>query len=74
MTGQILLLRFKDSSNQRYPPEHWLKLAEEAWERVRQLENPDAKHESETIACLYEELAEYTRRLSRRSGDRPEWL
>jgi hypothetical protein len=51
-------------------PEYWLKCAQEAREKTREIKDPEAKHEMELIARLYERLAEYAeRRLSRRLKD-----
>jgi hypothetical protein len=50
-----------------YPPEYWLKCAEEVREEARGIKNLETKHEMEVIARLYERLAEHAeRRLSRR--------
>jgi hypothetical protein len=49
-----------------YLPEYWLKCAQEVREKTREIKDPEAKHEMELIARLYERLAEHAkRRLSR---------
>jgi hypothetical protein len=61
------VLTLRDEHNNRFPPEHWRKRAQEAWEIARQTRDPESKHEMETIARLYQKLAEYAeRRLSGR--------
>ena len=63
MTAQAPPLRGTDMSIRGYPPEHWLKLAEEAWERTLELKDPAGRREMEIIACRYERLAEFARRV-----------
>jgi hypothetical protein len=64
-----LVLPLRDEHDNRYPPEHWLKLAEEAWERALAFRDPEAKHQMQNIAMYYEQLAELARqRLSERKA------
>jgi hypothetical protein len=63
-----LVLTLHDEHNNRYPPQHWLKRALEAWAKAQGIKDPHARHEMETIARLYEKLAEFAHRLSHRPG------
>jgi hypothetical protein len=58
-----MVLALRDKHDNRYPPEHWLKLAEEAREEARQLKDSEAKAELENVANLYQRLAEFAERL-----------
>jgi hypothetical protein len=57
----IHVLSMRDEYSKRYPPEHWLTRAQEAWEKARALNDPEARHEMETVARLYERLAEFAK-------------
>jgi hypothetical protein len=57
-------------SKAEYPPDYWLKCAQEVREKARGIKDPEAKHELEIIARFYERLAEYAeRRMSHRLKD-----
>jgi hypothetical protein len=58
----VHVLRMRDENSNLYPPEHWLKRAQEAREKAQGLKDLDAQHEMETIALLYERLAGFVKR------------
>jgi hypothetical protein len=62
-----LVLTLRDEHSNRYPPQYWLKRANEAREMARVIKDPEARNEMETIARLYEKLAEFAHRVSRRT-------
>jgi hypothetical protein len=47
-----------------YPPEYWLKLAVEAWERTLELNDPVARCEMQNFASRYERLAMLARHIA----------
>jgi hypothetical protein len=53
----------------RYPPEHWRRQAEEARAKAKRLRYPEARHEMERIAALYDRLAEWAERFHRTRGE-----
>jgi hypothetical protein len=55
----VHLLSMRDENSKRYPPEHWLTRAREAREMAQGIKDPEARHEMETVARLYERLAEF---------------
>jgi hypothetical protein len=62
----VHILNMRDEHSNRYPPQHWLKRAQDAWEMARATNDPEARREMETIARLYEKLGEFAaRRISR---------
>jgi hypothetical protein len=67
----VYVLSMRDEHSKRYPPLHWLSRAEEAWEMARVIKDPEARHEMEAVARLYERLAEFAHRLARRAGVEP---
>jgi hypothetical protein len=67
----VHVLSIRDEHSNRYPPLHWLNRAEKAWETARLIKDPEARHEMETVARLYEKLAEFAHRLARRAGVEP---
>jgi hypothetical protein len=56
-----MVLALLDEHDNRYPPEHWLKREEEAWEKALAFTDPEAKYQLQNIAMLYEEIAAYSR-------------
>ena len=56
-------------SKRIYPPENWLRRAQEAWEAARQIKDPGIRHEIQIIARLYERLADHAGRRISRSKD-----
>jgi hypothetical protein len=44
------------------PPEHWRRHAEERRAKAKELKDPEVRREMETIAALYDRLAEYAER------------
>jgi hypothetical protein len=48
-----------------YPPEHWLKCAEEVREKAREMKDPVLKRELELIALGYERLAAHAAKYRR---------
>jgi hypothetical protein len=68
--ANVHVLSMRDERSNRYPPLHWQKRAKAAWETARQTKDPETQHKMETIARLYEKLAEFTEsRLFGGSGD-----
>jgi hypothetical protein len=58
------------SSDPEFPPEYWLRCAQDVREKAQGIKGPETKHEMEMIARFYERLAQYAeRRLSRRPED-----
>jgi hypothetical protein len=55
----------RDDNSNFYPPERWLKLAQEAREKAQALKDPGARDEMERVALLYERLAEFVGRRSK---------
>jgi len=53
-----------------HPPEHWLKLAEEARSRAGKMRTPSASRELEAIAQAYERLAHHAAKRQQRAKDR----
>jgi hypothetical protein len=49
-------------SSPEYPPDYWLKCAEEVREKALGIKDPETRHEMEIIARFYERLAEYAER------------
>jgi hypothetical protein len=58
----IHVLSMRDEFSRPYPPQHWLLRAQEAREMARAVKDPDTRNELETIARLYERLAEFAGR------------
>jgi hypothetical protein len=57
----IHVLSMRDENLKHYPPEHWRKRAQEARELAWAAKDADAREEMETIAQLYEKLAEFAK-------------
>jgi hypothetical protein len=56
-------------SQPEYPPDYWVKCAQEVREKARGIKDPETKHEMEIIARCYERLAQYAGRRSRGTKD-----